>query len=136
MMFCLLGEFKLNVTNCAKVWIFPEAFANTTFHGHFENIRDFQLKERAFSKSSAIISIERSKLDEIQPLEASLKEIKFSNSRIGEINYKAFDVLQINSIVFENCTINTIKSRALTEKVSEIQIQIYRRTLHTQFYTH
>lgn len=118
-MFCLLGEFQLNVTNCAKVRIFPEAFANTTFHGHFENIRDFQLDERAFSKSSsAIISIERSELEEIQPLEASLKEIKFSNSHIGEIKYNAFDVLQINSIVFENCTIDTIKGRALTEKVN------------------
>lgn len=108
----------MNITNCAKLWIFAEAFANTTFHGHFENINDFQLLERAFSKTTAKISIENSKLDEIQPLDASLKEIKFSNSNIGEIKRNAFDVLKIDSIIFENCHIGIIRNQALTEKVS------------------
>lgn len=108
----------MNITNCAKVLIFPEAFANTTFHGHFENIRDFQLQERAFSKSDAKISIHNCKMDELKRLDASLKEIKFSNTHIGDVNSNAFDVLKIDSIVFENCVINTIQSKALTEKVS------------------
>lgn len=116
--FVVSDEFNLNITNCAKVWIYPEAFASTSFHGHFENIRDFQLKERAFSKSSAKISIENSRIYELQPLEASLKEIKFSNTYIGEIKSKAFDVLKIDSIVFENSSINVIRSEAFTEKVS------------------
>lgn len=110
-------EFKLNITNCAKVRIFSEAFANTIFHGHFENIHDFQLLERAFSKSTAKITVNNSRMDELQRLEASLKEIKFSNTHIGTILTNAFDVIKIDSIIFENCHIDTIQSNAFTEKV-------------------
>lgn len=113
-------EFQLNITNCAKVSIFPEAFANTSFHGYFENIRDFQLQERAFSKSRAKVLIQNSRMDELQRLDASLKEIKFCNTYIGEIKTNAFDVLNLDSIVFDNCQINTIQSNALTEKVCSI----------------
>lgn len=115
-------EFKLNITNCAKVRIFSEAFANTTFHGHFENIHDFQLLERAFSKSTAKVTINNSRLDELRRLEASLKEIKFSNTHIGIIQTNAFDVIKIDSIIFENCHIDIIQSNSFTEKVRIIWI--------------
>lgn len=113
-------EFKLNITNCAKVRIFSEAFANTQFHGHFENIHDFQLLERAFSKSIAKVTINNSRLDELRRLEASLKEIKFSNTHIGTVLTNAFDVIKIDSIIFENCHIDTIQPNAFSEKVSNI----------------
>ncbi|XP_055305282.1 uncharacterized protein LOC129569986 isoform X1 [Sitodiplosis mosellana] len=117
-------EFKLNITNCAKVRIFSEAFANTTFHGHFENIHDFQLLERAFSKSTAKVTVNNSRLDELRRLEASLKEIKFSNTHIGTILTNTFDVIKIDSIIFENCHIDTIQSNAFTEKLFSNQLSL------------
>lgn len=118
------GEFKLNITNCAKVQIFSEAFAGTTFHAHFENIHDFQLLERAFSKSTAKVTIHNSRLDEIRRLDATLKEIKFSHTRIGVVRTNAFDVIKIDSIIFENCHIDTIQANAFTEKVRIIRINL------------
>lgn len=120
-------EFKLNITNCAKVRVFSEAFADTTFHGHFENILDLDFLERAFSRSSARITITNSKLDEVRRLDASLKEIKFSNSRIGTIQTNAFDVIKIDSIIFEKCTIDTIQNNAFTEKVRKFSHFIFIR---------
>ncbi|XP_031628449.1 uncharacterized protein LOC116344162 [Contarinia nasturtii] len=110
-------EFKLNITNCAKVRIFSEAFASTTFHAHFENIADFQLLERAFSKSTAKVTINNSRLDELKRLDATLKEIKFTNTHIGVVQTNAFDVIKIDSIIFENCHIETIQANAFTEKL-------------------
>lgn len=112
------GEFKLNITNCAKVRIFSEAFANTTFHGHFEKIPDLILLERALAKSSPKITVHNCHLDEVQRLDVSLKEIKFSNSHIGTVRTNAFDVIKIDSIIFEHCYIDTIQANAFTEKVS------------------
>lgn len=120
--FTFADEFKLNITNCAKVQIFSEAFASTTFHGYFENIRDFQLMERAFSKSAARITIHNCHMDELKRLDASLKEIKFSNTHIGTVLTNAFDVIRIDSIIFEKCHIDTIQSDAFTEKVRIIRI--------------
>lgn len=115
-------EFKLNITNCAKVRIFSEAFANTTFHGYFERIHDFQLLERAFSKSNARVTISNSRMDELGRLDASLKEIKFSNTHIGSVLTNAFDVFKIDSIMFENCHIDVIQTNAFTEKVCVIRV--------------
>lgn len=124
LIFCFLSspvrltvEFKLNITNCAKVLIFSEAFANTTFHGHFENILDLKLLERAFSKSSAKVTMHKCHLDELQRLDATLKEIKFSNTHIGAVRSNAFDVIKIDAIIFEHCNIDTIQTNAFTEKV-------------------
>lgn len=110
-------EFKLNITNCAKVRVFSEAFANTTFHGHFENIPDLNLLERAFSKSLAKVSIHNCHLDELQRLDAALKEIKFSKTHIGTVRANAFDVIKIDAIIFEHCNIDAIQTNAFTEKV-------------------
>lgn len=113
----LTVEFKLNITNCAKVLIFSEAFANTTFHGHFENIPDLKLLERAFSKSSAKVTMHNCRLDELQRLDATLKEIKFSHTHIGAVRSHAFDVIKIDAIIFERCNIDIIQTNAFTEKV-------------------
>lgn len=90
--------------------------------------------ERAFSKTTAKISIENSNLYEIQPLDASLKEIKFSNSHIGEIKQNAFDVLKIDSIIFENCHIGIIRNQALTEKVSVCFVAFVQFTFNIIFF--
>lgn len=124
-------EFKLNITNCAKVRVFSEAFANTTFHGHFENIPDLKLLERAFSKSSAKVTVHNCHLDELQRLDATLKEIKFSNTHIGAVRTNAFDVIKIEAIIFEHCHIDSIQTNAFTEKV---RISIFDRKKEKFFF--
>lgn len=115
--FVFSGEFKLNIINCTKVWIYADAFATATFHGHFERIHDLVIFEKAFTKSTGKIFITNCRIDELRRLDAALKEIKISDSTVDVIRKGAFDVLAINSIVFENCVIGTIERRALTEKV-------------------
>lgn len=116
------GEFKLNISNCAKVQIRSEAFANTEFHGHFENIPDLQLDERAFSNSSAKVTIQDSGMTQVERLDAILKEIKFSNTRIGTIRSHAFDAYSIDSIIFDKCDIERIESNAFPEKVRILKL--------------
>lgn len=118
----LAGEFKLNISNCAKVQIRSEAFANTEFYGHFENIPDLQLDERAFSNSSAKVTIQDSRMTQVERLDAILKEIKFSNTHIGTIRSHAFDAYSIDSIIFDKCDIERIESNAFPEKVRILQL--------------
>lgn len=108
------------------MWIYGDAFATSTFHGHFERIHDLVIFERAFTKSTGKIFITNCRIDELQRLDAALKEIKFSDSTVEIIKKGAFDVLAINSIVFENCIIGTIERRALTEKVKSNAIKFSR----------
>lgn len=114
----LTGEFQLNIVNCHKVIIFGEAFKDTKFNGYFDNIPNLMILERAFTRSDAKIYINNCTIDQLQRMEASLKEIKFTNSRINEIQTGAFDVLSVNSIIFENCVLGRIQKRALSERVS------------------
>lgn len=114
------GEFKLNIINCTKVWIYGEAFATSNFHGLFEGIQDLAIFERAFTKSEGRVFITDCGIEELQRLDATLKEIKFSNSTVDVISEGVFDVLSINSIVFEHCIIGTIQRRALTERVIRV----------------
>lgn len=102
-----------------------EAFAGTTFHGHFENIRDLILLERAFSKSAAKVAVHKCHLDELQRLDATLKEIKFSQTHIGTVRTNAFDVIKIDAIIFEHCHIDAIQTNAFTEKVSRTAVPIF-----------
>lgn len=97
--------------------IFSEAFTGLQFNGYFDNINNLILYEKAFAKSQAKIYINRCSIDQLQRLEAPLKEIKFTNSRINEISAGAFDVLSLSSIIFENCEIETIEKNAVTERV-------------------
>lgn len=118
--FFFTGEFELNITNCHKVVIFDEAFANTSFNGNFENISDLQLRDRAFAKSTMPkVLIKNCNLEELKRLEI-MKQIEFIDSYIKEIVDGAFDVLQIVSIVFQNCKIDNIGKNAFTDKVSLI----------------
>lgn len=112
------GEFKLNIIDCNKVVIFAEAFVGTHFNGRFDNIPNLILIEKAFVKSEAKIYINNCQIDQLQRLETPLKEIKFTNTHINEISTGAFDVLSINTIIFENCVIGTIQKNALTGRVS------------------
>lgn len=64
-------------------------------------------------------------MNEVEQLDAKLKEIKFSNTHIGKIRTRAFDVYSIDSIVFDNCYIDTIEANAFTEKVSGNQMFLF-----------
>lgn len=57
-------------------------------------------------------------MDELQKLHANFREIKFSDTTISRIKRNAFDVLEIPSIIFENCHIDEIETNAMTDKVS------------------
>lgn len=103
--------------NCTKVWIYGGAFASSSIHGHFENIGDLVIFENAFSNSEGRIFIERCHIDELQRLHANFREIKFNDTSIDVIRKNAFDVLEIPSIIFENCRIGTIEANAMTNKV-------------------
>lgn len=114
------GEFQLNIVDCHKVVIFGEAFRDTKFNGYFDKIPNLMIFEKAFTHSDAKIHINNCTIEQLQRLEAPLKEIKFTNARIAEIATGAFDVLSINSIIFENCVLGRIQKRALSEKVRNI----------------
>lgn len=103
--------------NCTKVWIYGGAFASSSIHGHFESISDLVIFENAFSKSEGRIFIERCHIEELQRLHANFREIKFNDTSIDVIRKNAFDVLEIPSIIFENCRIGTIQEKAMTDKV-------------------
>lgn len=115
-----IGEFQLNIVDCHKVVIFGEAFKDTKFNGYFNNIPNLIILERAFTRSDAKVYIDNCTIDQLQRLEAPLKEIKFTNSRINEIMTGAFDVITINSIIFENCILGKIQKHAFSEKVGTI----------------
>lgn len=111
------GEFKINISDCHDVIIFPEAFATSDFQGHFNNIIDLRPHARSFSKAQAKLFIDKCHIEQLLRLDTSLKEIRFTNSRIDKIATGAFDVLNINSIIFDRCTIGVIENKATTEKV-------------------
>lgn len=115
-------EFRLNISNCAFLKISSDAFADTIFHGFMENVQEFVLMDGAFAfaKNGSRITILNSNLKRIQQLRASLREIRFVGCAIETIESNAFDVIKIDSIVFENCQIGAIQGKALTEKVCSI----------------
>lgn len=133
---------KFNVTNSNDVFLFENAFENTQIRGSFVGIKDLRISEKAFNSAQAKVCInkflrkmiidfiiiflllsvlqlhiESSNIDNLYRFDASIREIKFVNCTIGTINPGAFDVNNINSIIFESCRIDAIKSRAITEKV-------------------
>lgn len=105
--------------------IFKNAFNGTKFHGHFERITNFSPDKEAFSNAEAIILILNCKIDTLHRLDGRLKEIKFTNSEIQDISSGAFDAIEITSIVFENCSIGSIRMKATTERVIDFFLLFY-----------
>uniref|UniRef100_A0A1I8MBC7 Right handed beta helix domain-containing protein n=1 Tax=Musca domestica TaxID=7370 RepID=A0A1I8MBC7_MUSDO len=120
---------KLNVTNSNNVLLFENAFENTQIRGTFVGIKDLRIAEKAFSSAQAKLHIESSHIDNLYRFDASIREIKFVKCSIGTINPGAFDVNQINSIIFESCRIDAIKSRAITEKLLSEHVSITGATI-------
>lgn len=107
--------------------IYEKAFSGTVFHGRFESITNFSLAEEAFSNASAIILILNCKIDTLHRLDGRLKEIKFANSEIQDISSRAFDAIEITSIVFENCSIGSIHMKATTARVIDFIFILFNR---------
>ncbi|XP_062536746.1 uncharacterized protein LOC134205484 [Armigeres subalbatus] len=111
-------EFMLNVTSSKEVIIMPEAFSVPESEILFNGVRDIRIQEDAFRNSIATkIDIVNSAIKTLFELRASFRQIQFINSTIEEISTKAFDVNKIDSLIFENCRIDVLKSEAITEKL-------------------
>lgn len=67
-------------------------------------------------------------------LRTSLTEIHFINTNIQTINTEAFDVTNIDSIIFENCTIGVIQNRASPEKVCFFFLYIFSKQFLIHFF--
>lgn len=111
------GELKINIQRSNDVIIFGNAFEGTQVIGTLNGINDLRIEEQAFNKSKARLNIISSHIDNLYRFEASLKEIRFFNCTIGTVNSGTFDVIEIDSIKFEECKIGVIKSKAVTEKL-------------------
>ncbi|XP_073834037.1 ben isoform X2 [Musca autumnalis] len=120
---------KVNVTNSNDVLLFENAFEHTQIRGTFVGIKDFRISEKAFNTAHARLHIESSNIDNIYRIDASIREIKFVKCTIGTINPGAFDVNNINAIIFESCRIDAIKSRAITEKLLSDNVSITGATI-------
>ncbi|KAL9873804.1 ben isoform 2-T2 [Glossina fuscipes fuscipes] len=118
------GNCKLTVRNSNDLILYADAFENAKINGLFVGIRDLRIGEKAFNSAQAKLRIESSNIDNIYRFEASLREIRFVNCTIGTINAGTFDVIKINSIVFESCRIDVIKARAITEKLFSDHVSI------------
>lgn len=117
----------LNISNCKSVIILEKAFYNTSFRGHFENIVDLRLHEKAFgSLKDTFIKIHKCNIDTLARLETSMMSINFSHTQIDTIASGAFDVVELDSIVFEYCNIRRIEMKALSNRVSNEYIHMDR----------
>lgn len=111
-------EFKLNVTRAKEVIIMPEAFAVAESEILLDHVTDIRIQENAFRNSiTTMLDIVNSGIKTLFELRASFRQIQFINSTIEEISKKAFDVNKIDSLIFENCRIDVLRSEAITEKL-------------------
>lgn len=112
--------YKLFIDATDEIDIFPHAFNQTAFHGHFSNIKELNIQTNAFLNTpSSVIRITSSTIGRLSKLTNSLKSFDVSNSVINVIESETFDAFELTSIVFQNCTINTIESNAFTNRVSD-----------------
>uniref|UniRef100_A0A1A9WVB5 Right handed beta helix domain-containing protein n=1 Tax=Glossina brevipalpis TaxID=37001 RepID=A0A1A9WVB5_9MUSC len=118
------GNCKFTVRNSNDLILYADAFENAKINGLLVGIKDLRIGEKAFNSAHAKLRIESSNIDNIYRFEASLREIRFVNCTIGTINAGTFDVIKINSIVFESCRIDVIKARAITEKLFSDHVSI------------
>lgn len=102
--------------------ILRDAFHQRTIvHGYFENIDLLSLNDHAFSEinPTSHLTFVGCKLKQLYPFYVSLKEIKFIDSNITEIQSFVFD-RRIDFIELKNCRIGTIRGGAFTNKVGEV----------------
>lgn len=110
-------DFKLNIRRSNDVIIYGNAFENSMVWATLSEIADLRIEEQAFYKATARVDIISSNLDNLYRFEGTLRTIRFFNCTIGTVNSGTFDVIEIDSIRFEQCKISIIKSRAITEKL-------------------
>lgn len=115
-----IGEIKLNISHCNKVIIKPETFSQVSLWGTFESIKNLNMKEGAFSRvmNSTRLIVINSYMSELNYLGAAFRQMSFNNCNIRTILPRAFDVININSITFDKCKIESIEENAITEKVN------------------
>lgn len=61
-------------------------------------------------------------MQNLHKFKVSLREVLFEECKIGTINAGTFDVNTINSLIFRQCEIDIIKSKAVTEKVGILSL--------------
>lgn len=119
-----LLEINLIVEN---VWQFianKEVFGTASFNASFSDIADLVLNDgvlltTSFNLTKPKMFINRSWIRNFQPMRGKkLTELRIENSEIESIKSSAFNILEINSIIFDNVTIQTIESDIFREGVS------------------
>ncbi|XP_063705062.1 uncharacterized protein LOC134834357 [Culicoides brevitarsis] len=111
-------ELKVNVTNCREVFVTKDAFSNTRFALHLDNIEHLGLFEGAFAGSiDGKVDISNVHMEEITSIGASLKMFQLKNSSVKKITNGAFSVVSIDSLVFENSKIDRIEKGSVAEKL-------------------
>ncbi|KAL5276825.1 hypothetical protein ACFFRR_002192 [Megaselia abdita] len=118
------GDFKLNVTNSQEVHILKQTFRGTQLEGYFRNIQDLRISEGSFYNSSATLKFVKCNIQNLHRFEVSLREVLFEGCKIGTINAGTFDVNNIYSLIFRQCEIDVIKSKAVTEKLFGRELSI------------
>lgn len=113
-------EFKLNVTDVKCAQVFQNAFTNTNFIAQFLRVNDLRIEEGALvgANNNSRLIVMDSKMDDLWPLQAVMKEILFEKTEIRRIRENAFNSQEVKSVEFVNCTIDVIQGKAFTEKVN------------------
>lgn len=115
------NELKLNVTGAQTVIVRTEAFNGATFRAEFRAIAELRMHEGAFvgaAVASHLVVVD-SGVEDVWPLQTSLREVRFERVRIGRIRYRAFDVAGLAAVEFRSSEIGVVEREAFTEKVSE-----------------
>ncbi|XP_030378378.1 uncharacterized protein LOC115627002 isoform X2 [Scaptodrosophila lebanonensis] len=120
-------EIKFQVEHSQNVRIENSAFDKINMTATFKHINNLEISPKAFTpgKGHARLRIENANIGDIY-FETSLQEMRFVKCNIGTIKREAFNVLSISisQLILEHCHINTIESRAFTDKLHSDHVSI------------
>lgn len=114
------NELKLTVADARSVIVRSEAFNGTGFQVVFRRVQDLRMHEGAFARanSESHLVVEECGVDDVWPLQTSLRSVRFERSRIDRIRTKAFDVAELKAVEFRGCAIGVVEREVFTEKVN------------------
>jgi len=119
-----LVEMNLIVENVWQLTAKREVFGSTSFNASFTDVADLNLHEDVLATSNYNITkpklfINRSYIRELPPIRGKiLTELKIENSEIDVIKTNALKIPQLDSLVFDNVTIQTIETGSISSYVS------------------
>ncbi|XP_055713189.1 uncharacterized protein LOC129807750 isoform X2 [Phlebotomus papatasi] len=112
------GDIMLNITKCRNVVVNPGALFDTSFNSVFDSISDLRMQPNALNgEKISKVSIVNSHIDRLEKIGSKMTGITITNSTINTIASKAFEFLELISVVLENTTINQIEKEAFPNKL-------------------